>query len=69
MKEKIYELFVAYKKSYDGNRPSFGYIAAQFGISRTAVKYHIDRDPRFKWVEVAPDVMELCIRGGEWTLV
>jgi hypothetical protein len=63
VKNKIYEIFVQYKLAHDGNRPSFGYVSRLIGISRQAVKYHIDRDDRFYWNDG-----ELCIRGGEWQL-
>ncbi len=68
MKDKIYDLFVAYKTKYDGNRPSFGYISGILGLSRSAVKYHIDADDRFEWIEIVPGTRELCLKGGAWSL-
>ena len=63
MRDKIYEFFVQYKEEHDGNRPSFETVGCHFGISRSAVKYHVDRDKRFDWYDG-----ELCIEDGEWSL-
>ncbi len=63
MKEFIYQSIVKYKAEHDGNAPPFSYVAAKLKISKTAVKYWVDRDPRLYWKDG-----DLCVRGGRWSL-
>jgi len=67
MKDKIYNLFVEYKRRYR-NSPSFGYLARQLGLTSTGIKYHVDRDDRYEWLDDSDGGKVLCLRDGTWDL-